>query len=85
VFPEEQLKEKTLQLNKRMGSEQTKEAVSALEQGDRVKWLEILLHYYDKNYIHHHEKIAKQEINVALATSDDDDDVVAQILRLKWN
>ena len=85
VFPEEQLKEKTLQLNKRMGSEQTKEAVAALKQGDRVKWLEILLHYYDKNYTHHHEKIAKQEINVALAPSDDDDVVVAQILRLKWN
>ena len=85
VFPGEQLKEKTLQLNKRMGSEQTQEAVAALESGDRIKWLEILLHYYDKNYLHHHQKIAKQEINVVLTPSDDDEEVVEQILKLEWN
>jgi tRNA 2-selenouridine synthase len=85
VFPIDELVEKTRQLSKRMGSEQTQEAVAALEAGDRVKWLDILLHYYDKNYLHHHQKIAQQKVNIALRESDDDEDVVNQILALKWN
>ncbi len=85
IFPIEHLIEKTSQLSKRMGSEQTQEAVAALEAGDRVKWLDILLHYYDKNYLHHHQKIAQQKVNIALRESDVDEDVVNQILALKWN
>jgi tRNA 2-selenouridine synthase len=84
VFPIEELVEKTSQLSKRMGSEQTQEAVAALEAGDRVKWLDILLHYYDKNYVHHHEKIAQQKVNIALQCNDHDEEVVQEILALTW-
>jgi tRNA 2-selenouridine synthase len=84
VFPIEELVEKTSQLSKRMGSEQTQEAVAALEAGDRVKWLDILLHYYDKNYVHHHEKIAQQKVNIALQCNDHDTEVVQEILALTW-
>jgi tRNA 2-selenouridine synthase len=84
VFPIEELVEKTSQLSKRMGSEQTQEAVAALEAGDRVKWLDILLHYYDKNYVHHHEKIAQQKVNIALQCNDHDAEVVQEILALTW-
>jgi tRNA 2-selenouridine synthase len=84
VFPIQELVEKTSQLSKRMGSEQTQEAVAALEAGDRVKWLDILLHYYDKNYVHHHEKIAQQKVNIALQCNDHDAEVVQEILALKW-
>ncbi len=52
-FDTEALATKTMQLKKRMGSEQVKEAVEALEHGDKEKWVTMLLHYYDKNYQHH--------------------------------
>ncbi len=85
VFSVEDLEEKTEQLNKRMGREQTRDAIEKLRADDRNGWLDILLHYYDKNYQHHHEKIAQQKVNIALRPSDSNEEVIQQILELKWN
>jgi tRNA 2-selenouridine synthase len=65
VFPSEDLIAKTEQLKKRMGSEQVKEAVTALEEGNRERWVELLLHYYDKNY-QHHSGLQEQQMIIRL-------------------
>ncbi|MDZ4750851.1 MAG: tRNA 2-selenouridine(34) synthase MnmH [Flavobacteriales bacterium] len=51
-FPVEILAERTAAIAKRMGPEQSRDAVNALLQGNQEKWVELLLDYYDKSYNH---------------------------------
>ncbi|MCX6291800.1 MAG: tRNA 2-selenouridine(34) synthase MnmH [Bacteroidetes bacterium] len=49
-FPAEILAENTMKLQKRLGELRTRQAVQALLDGDKIKWLEEILSYYDKTY-----------------------------------
>lgn len=51
-FAKEDLKTSILKITKRLGNEQTKTALSALEENDLKTALGICLHYYDKTYSH---------------------------------
>ncbi len=49
-FDEGLLYERTLALQKRMGPEKCKEALTALSEGNKEQWSTVLLDYYDKTY-----------------------------------
>lgn len=51
-FSKEELKTSILKITKRLGNEQTKNALTALEEGDIETALGFCLHYYDKTYSH---------------------------------
>ncbi len=50
AYPKDELIARTQALQKRMGGEQVRDAVLALEADNFMAWVEILLHYYDKSY-----------------------------------
>ena len=52
VFSATLLKESILKITKRLGHQQTKNALHALEEGNLQKTCEICLSYYDKSYDH---------------------------------
>jgi len=49
-FPVETLAENTGKLAKRLGGLRTQQAIEALMNGDKEKWAEHVLHYYDNTY-----------------------------------
>jgi len=49
-FPAELLEESTWKLKKRLGEPRTRQAVEFLRSGDKEKWIEEILYYYDKTY-----------------------------------
>ncbi|MCX6275395.1 MAG: tRNA 2-selenouridine(34) synthase MnmH [Bacteroidetes bacterium] len=49
-FPVENLIENTQKLSKRLGGLRTRQAIEALEQGDKAKWVDEILNYYDQAY-----------------------------------
>lgn len=55
-FPVADLKEQTQKLRKRLGGQHEQAAISALENGELKKWVELLLVYYDKSYSHFLER-----------------------------
>jgi tRNA 2-selenouridine synthase len=50
VFSLEQLSESTRKLERKLGGLRLKNALQALNDGDKNVWLEIMLEYYDENY-----------------------------------
>ena len=50
-FPRESLITSILKINKRLGGDNTRDAISAVEAGDFAKAIEIALLYYDKAYM----------------------------------
>lgn len=49
-FPVDILAENTNKLSKRLGGLRTQQAIEALMNGEKEKWVEIVLHYYDNTY-----------------------------------
>jgi len=49
-FPVDTLAEYTAKLTKRLGGLRTHQAIEALMNGDKEKWVETVLHYYDNTY-----------------------------------
>jgi tRNA 2-selenouridine synthase len=49
-FPVADLIENTQKLSKRLGGLRTRQAIEALQQGEKEKWVEEVLFYYDKAY-----------------------------------
>ncbi len=49
-FPVDDLVENTQKLSKRLGGLRTSESIEALRNGDKEKWVEEILNYYDKAY-----------------------------------
>jgi tRNA 2-selenouridine synthase len=56
MFSTAELEERTAVLAKRMGSEQVRQAIDALHQGELEQWISVLLDYYDKTYLHTRNK-----------------------------
>jgi tRNA 2-selenouridine synthase len=50
IYPPELLKASIMRISKRLGGDNTRDAINAVEQGDYSKAIEISLGYYDKAY-----------------------------------
>lgn len=77
TFETEILVEKTHQLQKRMGPEQCKLAITALQENNKNEWCRILLHYYDKAY---HHKFTEHPRDIGVHVNSEALDVVDQII-----
>lgn len=51
TFPPEALRESIIKISRRLGGDNTRDAITAVEQGDFSKAIEITLGYYDKAYL----------------------------------
>ena len=52
TYPKYQLSESVNRISKRIGGDNTKDALAAIEAGDFAKAIEITLKYYDKTYLY---------------------------------
>jgi tRNA 2-selenouridine synthase len=69
-YPLESLKESVLKISKRLGGDNTKDAILALESGDIAKAIEITLNYYDRAYLYGLRK--KKAANIIYIETDTD-------------
>jgi tRNA 2-selenouridine synthase len=51
MYPAESLKESIFKISKRLGGDNTRDVINAVETGDYAKAIEITLSYYDKAYL----------------------------------
>ena len=70
-YPPEILKTSVRKISKRLGGDNTHDAIRAIESGDFAKAIEITLIYYDKAYLYGLKK--KKESNIIYVKSDTDD------------
>jgi len=70
-YPAEILKASVMKISKRLGGDNTHDAIKAIESGDFAKAIEITLIYYDKAYMYGLKK--KSEKNIIYVSSDTDD------------
>jgi tRNA 2-selenouridine synthase len=71
IYPKEVLKESVLRISKRLGGDNTRAAVDAVEQGDYSGAIEISLRYYDRAYQYGLKR--KQSKNLIFVETDTDD------------
>jgi tRNA 2-selenouridine synthase len=71
TYPQEALKESVFRISKRLGGDNTKDAINAIEQRDFSKAIEITLMYYDKAYQYGLKK--KNSSNLVFVETDTDD------------
>jgi tRNA 2-selenouridine synthase len=71
TFPPELLIASIMKISKRLGGDDTRDALNAVEQGDFAKAIEITLRYYDKAYQFSLRK--KPEGNLVYVDTDTDD------------
>lgn len=71
TFPGESLKASVLKISKRLGGDNTRDAIQAIDQGDFSKAIEITLGYYDKAYNYGLKK--KSGKNLIFVDTDTDD------------
>ena len=71
TYPQEALKSAVLRISKRLGGDNTRDAINAIEQGDHSKAIEITLMYYDKAYQYGLKK--KNSSNLIFVETDTDD------------
>jgi tRNA 2-selenouridine synthase len=69
-YPREDLKGSIMKINKRLGGNNTREALKAVEENDFAKAIEITLKYYDKAYIYGIKR--KRSTNIFYIKTDTD-------------
>lgn len=88
-YPVESLKASILKISKRLGGDNTKEAIQAIETGDFSKAVEIALFYYDKAYQFGLKKRSPGNIIFIEADSDDIETNAFKVLdaarEIKWD
>jgi tRNA 2-selenouridine synthase len=70
-YPPEILKESIMKIRKRLGGDNTTDALKAVDSGDFAKAIDIALKYYDKAYMYGISK--KQSRNIVFVETDSDD------------
>jgi tRNA 2-selenouridine synthase len=70
-YPPESLKASVLKISKRLGGDNTRDAIEAVETGNIARAIEISLNYYDKAYLYGLTK--KQSKNIIYVETDTDD------------
>jgi tRNA 2-selenouridine synthase len=78
-FPVESLKESILKISKRLGGDNTKDALDAVGHGDFSKAIEISLRYYDKAYRY---GLKKKKIKNLIFVETDTDDIAVNAMRI---
>lgn len=71
IYPPDLLRASVMKISKRLGGDNTKEAIDAIESGDIAKAIEISLRYYDKSYQYSIKR--KNNPNVIFIETDTDD------------
>jgi tRNA 2-selenouridine synthase len=71
AYSAESLKASVLKISKRLGGDQTKDAISSVDKGDFARAIEITLFYYDKAYLFGLNK--KNGKNIIYVNTDTDD------------
>ncbi|MCX6253918.1 MAG: tRNA 2-selenouridine(34) synthase MnmH [Bacteroidia bacterium] len=88
IYPGESLKAAILKISKRLGGDNTRDAINAVGKGDFAKAIEIALYYYDKAYMFGLKKKSKEEIIYVKTDSDDIKTNALKILEalknIKW-
>lgn len=88
VFPPESLKASIQRIGKRLGGDNARDAINAVEQGDFSKAIEITLGYYDKAY--HFSLKRKNSKNLIIVETDTGDPetnamkILDAATRLRW-
>jgi len=72
AYPKDQLAESVNRISKRIGGDNTKDALAAIEAGDFAKAIEITLRYYDKAYLY---SILKNHTGQVIHIETDTDDI----------
>jgi tRNA 2-selenouridine synthase len=70
-YPRESLKASILKITKRLGGDNTRDAIEAVETGNIARAIEISLNYYDKAYLFGLKK--KESKNIIYVETDTDD------------
>ena len=71
TYPAESLKALIIKISKRLGGDNTRDAINAVEMGDFAKAIEITLYYYDKAYLFGLKKKINKNIIYIMTDSDD--------------
>ncbi|MBX7095742.1 MAG: tRNA 2-selenouridine(34) synthase MnmH [Flavobacteriales bacterium] len=82
-YPLDQLIDATARIEKRLGPEQTKNALIALRNGDFKEGFKYSLQYYDKTYAHGLSKREKEKIKTIHFPTVDPQQMAAEIIKLK--
>ena len=88
VFPKNELKTSVEHIAKRLGGDNAKEAIKAIENDNFAKAIEITLTYYDKAYLYGLSRKAPKNIIYVKTETDDIKENAAKILEaaneIKW-
>jgi tRNA 2-selenouridine synthase len=88
AYPPELLKSSILKISKRLGGDNTRNAINAVDEGDFAKAVEISLYYYDKAYMFGLKKKNSKNIIMINTDTDDIESNALKILdaadRIKW-
>jgi tRNA 2-selenouridine synthase len=71
LYPEPELEALIMKISRRLGGDNARDAVQALQAGDYAKAIEITLKYYDKTYLY--ELKSRQGKNIVQIVTDTDD------------
>jgi tRNA 2-selenouridine synthase len=78
-FPRQSLKESVLRISKRLGGDNTRDALNAIDLDDYSKAIEISLRYYDKAY---QFGLKKKNIKNLIFVETDTDDIAANAMKI---
>jgi tRNA 2-selenouridine synthase len=70
-YPKEDLKASILKISKKLGGDNTRDALASIESGDFTGAIEITLHYYDKAYMFGLKRRHQSNIHYIHTDSDD--------------
>jgi tRNA 2-selenouridine synthase len=88
VYPAGSLIASIMKISKRLGGDNTREAIAAVERGDIEKAIEISLSYYDKAYMFGLTRKKKENLIYIETDSDDIEENASKILdevrKIKW-
>jgi tRNA 2-selenouridine synthase len=88
TYPSEDLKRSIIKIGKRLGGDNTRDAIKAVEEGDFARAIEITLYYYDKAYLYGLKKKSSENIIYVETDSDDIEANALKILdaagKIKW-
>jgi tRNA 2-selenouridine synthase len=71
VFPSDDLKASIMKISKRLGGDNTNDALNAVDEGSIEKAIKIVLNYYDKTYMYGLNKKEKKNLIIINSNTDD--------------
>lgn len=88
VYPPGELKDSIMRISKRLGGDNTRDAIMAVDNGDIAKAVEITLHYYDRAYMYGLQKKDSKKIIFVETDTDDIEINTGKVLdaakAIKW-